>query len=722
MRLKKRIILLIIPALFGLAVNLNIAKAEDAPITEPDITAPIINLIGEASITLNTGDIYVDAGATASDNIDGDITANIITTNLVDTAIAGNYTVTYTVSDMAGNTAAPVTRNIIVNSLPVVTNENFIIRNGENIIWQGPVPLPNSGTVSINDSNGTTHSINAQSVLALLYSIDQSSEAFSISNLQYYDSFGSFYVKCILPANGTELCDNWQYAIGLTTPWQSIDANILSDEQTVGVFFGSPHRLSFDSNTIDANTNFLLKAQNYNYTNNAWDPLLGVSIGVTLPNPNDPWNPAIVSTHLVDGSGAVNISLSEPNTYNIGIVEDFYFPSYPITISTPLAPTPTSSGGGSSLINNKKYFNVPLALNYLKNAQAVDGSFGDGKMYTDWVAIAYGAANVTGDSRDLLISYLKNNPQASSLLTDNERRTMALLALGENPYNFEGTNYIDTIIKEFDGQQFGDSSLVNDDIFALIPLLNSGYTKDDEIINKTVSYILSKQNTDGSWNQSVDISAAAIQVLSTLSSMDGVLSALDKAEQYIKNKQSSDGGFGSIYSTSWAAQAMTTLNKNWINNENTPLDYLATQQALDGAAISSSEPMTSRIWATSYAIPAALGKTWNSILKTVTKPIAAEPILDEVKILDNMVLGIKEVAPENINKPAVAINYNLKKSNTSQEEKNNLSETTSTNNEPAKINDNLTEKKPEANNKFLALILVIFIFGTGGLVIYFRKK
>ncbi len=722
MRLKKIIILLIIPALFGLTISLNVAKAEDAPIIEPDITAPTINLIGESSITLNVGDTYVDAGATASDDTDGDITANITTNNLVSTTTAGNYTVTYTVSDAAGNIAAPAIRNVVVNSLPIITNENFIIRNGETIIWQGSIPLPNSGTVSINDSNGVLHSINGQSVLALLHSIDQSSDTFSISNLQYYDSFGSFYLKCILPANGTELCDNWQYAIGSATPWQSIDVNILSGEQTIGIYFGSPHRLSFESNNVNVNTNFLVKAQNYNYANNAWDPLLGVSIGVTLPNANDPWNPTIVSTHLVDNTGSANITLSEANTYDLGIVEDFYFPSYPITVSAPIVLAPTNNGGGSSSYNNKKYFDIPLALDYLKNVQGADGSFG-GKLYSDWAAIAYGAASVTGNSRDLLISYLKNNSKPSSLLTDNERRSMALLSLGLNPYDFEGTNYIDSIIKEFDGQQFGDNSLVNDDIFALTPLLSSGYTQDDEMISKTILYILSKQNADGSWNKSVDISAAAIQVLKQFNSTVEIALALDKAKQFIRIKQNNDGGFTSVYTTSWVAQAMSALNETWTKNGFTPFDYLATQQAPDGAAISSSDVLASRIWATSYAIPAALGKTWHNIFKPVTKPIIVESILDEEKVLDPIVLGIKEIAPEDDIKKVIIITKSpVKNIETSLTNDSETTETSDIDDVQEKINKNLPEKKSAYLNIFLSLIVGIFIGVVGTLLIRFRKN
>ena len=84
----------------------------------PDTTAPVITLSGGA-VTLTVGDSYTDAGATATDDVDGDITANIVTDNPVDTGTAGTYTVTYNVMDAAGNAAAEVTRTVTVNAAVV---------------------------------------------------------------------------------------------------------------------------------------------------------------------------------------------------------------------------------------------------------------------------------------------------------------------------------------------------------------------------------------------------------------------------------------------------------------------------------------------------------------------------------------------------------------------------------------------------------------------------
>lgn len=84
-----------------------------------DAEAPVITLLGANPLELNVGDVYTDPGATASDNIDGDLTSSIIVGgDTVDTSTAGSYNVTYDVTDAAGNAATQVTRVVNVNPAP----------------------------------------------------------------------------------------------------------------------------------------------------------------------------------------------------------------------------------------------------------------------------------------------------------------------------------------------------------------------------------------------------------------------------------------------------------------------------------------------------------------------------------------------------------------------------------------------------------------------------
>ena len=81
----------------------------------PDVTPPVITLIGSATVNLNIGGVYTELGATATDNVDGDISANIVIGgDVVNTSVAATYLVTYNVSDAAGNAATEVVRTVIV--------------------------------------------------------------------------------------------------------------------------------------------------------------------------------------------------------------------------------------------------------------------------------------------------------------------------------------------------------------------------------------------------------------------------------------------------------------------------------------------------------------------------------------------------------------------------------------------------------------------------------
>ena len=92
--------------------------------TPADTTAPTILLSGSDPTIIEVGDAYTDAGATASDNIDGDITSSIVVTGIpINNTTVGNYTISYDVSDSAGNNAATVTRIVEVKdtTIPVIT-------------------------------------------------------------------------------------------------------------------------------------------------------------------------------------------------------------------------------------------------------------------------------------------------------------------------------------------------------------------------------------------------------------------------------------------------------------------------------------------------------------------------------------------------------------------------------------------------------------------------
>ncbi len=109
--------------------NTNWKKAGDAKYMLPEETCdnckeknnpPVITLNGSATMTLKVGGTYTEPGAKATDDKDGDLTSKIIITGTVNTAVAGTYTITYTVNDSAGN-VTKVTRTVKVEAPPSPT-------------------------------------------------------------------------------------------------------------------------------------------------------------------------------------------------------------------------------------------------------------------------------------------------------------------------------------------------------------------------------------------------------------------------------------------------------------------------------------------------------------------------------------------------------------------------------------------------------------------------
>jgi len=90
-------------------------EEEDSALADSgDNEGLVIVLVGEASVTVEQNATYTDAGATATDDIDGDITEKIMTDNPVNTTVLGTYKVTYNVSNEAGDVAISVIRTVEV--------------------------------------------------------------------------------------------------------------------------------------------------------------------------------------------------------------------------------------------------------------------------------------------------------------------------------------------------------------------------------------------------------------------------------------------------------------------------------------------------------------------------------------------------------------------------------------------------------------------------------
>jgi hypothetical protein len=181
----------------------------------PDTEVPVITLNGASTINLNPGVTYNELGATAIDNIDGDISANIsIGGDTVNTNALGSYVVTYNVSDNAGNAAVEVIRTIIVTdtTAPVITligastinlnvgdtyneqgataSDNFDGNLTSSIVTTGTVNTNSVGTYTVN-YNVSDSSGNAANQVVRTVNVSNPSSGCSggISSFPYTEGF-----------------------------------------------------------------------------------------------------------------------------------------------------------------------------------------------------------------------------------------------------------------------------------------------------------------------------------------------------------------------------------------------------------------------------------------------------------------------------------------------------------------------------------------------------
>jgi len=129
----------------------------------PDTNKPIITLRGDPVVELFTGDEYEDAGATAWDDRDGEITDRIEVTivsgmhgpvTAVDTGAPDTFTIRYNVSDSAGNAADEVIRIVVVTQRPDITKPVLTLLGNPVVYVHVGDPYEDAGATAWDDRDG----------------------------------------------------------------------------------------------------------------------------------------------------------------------------------------------------------------------------------------------------------------------------------------------------------------------------------------------------------------------------------------------------------------------------------------------------------------------------------------------------------------------------------------------------------------------------------------
>ncbi len=147
----------------------------------PDTEVPVITLLGDATLDIEVDSDYVDEGATAEDNFDGDISSQIVIENLPDTSILGTYIITYNVQDAAGNDAQEVIRavDVVDTTAPIINlkgDQDVTIEVNSNYTDAGATALDNyDGVITANIAKEGVVNENEVGSYPITYNVSDSS-------------------------------------------------------------------------------------------------------------------------------------------------------------------------------------------------------------------------------------------------------------------------------------------------------------------------------------------------------------------------------------------------------------------------------------------------------------------------------------------------------------------------------------------------------------------
>ncbi|MBQ4560851.1 MAG: polysaccharide deacetylase family protein [Clostridia bacterium] len=115
-----------------------------------DPVGPELKLLGDGPFVIAVGGSYQDPGYIAIDNVDGDVTDKVAVQGRVNTAVAGEYTITYSATDTFGNTTTQ-TRNVTVRERVAVPD---VVAGSESTVLYSEPANPNGKMIYLTFDDG----------------------------------------------------------------------------------------------------------------------------------------------------------------------------------------------------------------------------------------------------------------------------------------------------------------------------------------------------------------------------------------------------------------------------------------------------------------------------------------------------------------------------------------------------------------------------------------
>ena len=260
---------------------------------------PIITLTGSSTIILTLGDTFTDPGATAKDNIDGDLTFSVTTSGTVDTSNVGTYTIVYSVLDSMGNLTSE-TRTVIVEEV-LIYFEN------------GTCTCPNATVGDTEVINGVTYTLVDNS--SIITQITASN--FNLCTTQVTDMTELF------EDNNSFNSDIRFWDTSNVTAMQNMFYNANSFNQDIGIW---------NTSNVTNMSSMFSGANSFNQDIGSWNTSNVVSIAYMFRNTTSfnqdigSWNTANVTNmySLFQGAELFNNYIGDWNTSNVASMRNIF--------------------------------------------------------------------------------------------------------------------------------------------------------------------------------------------------------------------------------------------------------------------------------------------------------------------------------------------------------------------------------------------------------------
>jgi len=270
------------------------------------------------------------------------------------------------------------------------------------------------------------------------------------------------------------------------------------------------------------------------------------------------------------------------------------------------------------------------ARDYLVKAQNADGGFGGAKgqsssqLYTGWAALGLEAqgrhpADVRTANGRSVLDFMTAQAGQISDLGEIDRTILVLAAAGRNPRAFAGRDLVSELLRA--QQRSGAfAGRVNTTAFAILALRAAGRPAGTGAVRRAVEWLARQSNRDGGFNfggkggaSGVDDTSAPVQALVAAGRRD--TRPVRRGARFLVRAQNPDGGFplspggsSNAQSTAWAVQGLVAAGRDpdevRRSGSRSPLGYLRSLTAADGAVRYSRTGTQTPVWVTAQALTA----------------------------------------------------------------------------------------------------------------------